>query len=227
MNSLKLLVTSSIGKKILMALTGLALFGFVVGHMVGNLQIFLGPDVLNGYAAFLKSKPALIWGARIGLLACVALHIICAIALTKENRKAAASSDNPSRTAHKASYASRTMIWSGLIVLTFILYHLAHFTVGWIDGEYLTFRDTQGRHDVYQMVVRGFSNVGVSLFYVASMFLLCTHLSHGMSSLFQSLGVRNKQNEKLFDTVAKLSAAIIFVGNCSIPFFVLTGVLKA
>ena len=128
MTSLWRMLNSTLGKKYLMGVTGLALFGFVIGHMVGNLQIFLGPEALNAYGAFLKSMPKFLWVARIGLLACVALHIWSAIQLSLEN-KAARPTTYAASGNMGVSYAARTMIWSGLIVLAFIIYHLLHFTV--------------------------------------------------------------------------------------------------
>ena len=225
MTFLRLLFCSSLGKKYLMAGTGLALFGFVVVHMIGNLQIYLGPDVLNGYAALLKGKPALLWGFRLGLFACVALHIYCAITLSLDNKRA----QGPrvaARKAPSASYAARTMPWSGLIVLAFILYHLAHFTLGWVDRDYLKMKDDAGRHDVHAMVVAGFQHPLVSGFYLVAMTLLCMHLRHGLAALCQSLGLRCKGSEKGIDRLALIAAAVILIGNSSIPAAVLFGWIR-
>ncbi len=225
MNTSNSRCNSSLGKKYVMAITGLALFGFVIGHMVGNLQIFLGKEVLNAYGAFLKSKPLLLWGARLGLLATVSFHVWAAIRLTQENRAA-----RPVRYAVTkpigASYASRTMLMSGLIVASFIVYHLLHFTMGGLDPELLTFLDEAGRHDVYRMVVVGFSTLRVSIFYLVGMALLCMHLSHGVSALFQSLGLKTGVFGGWIDGFAKISAIVIFAGNCSIPMAVMCGFLK-
>ena len=213
---------SSLGKKYLMAMTGLVLFAFVIGHMVGNLQIFLGRDAINGYAKFLKSKPWLLWAARLGLLLMLILHIWAAIKLAVENRAA-----RPVGYANtkwvSASYASHTMVWSGLIIFAFVVYHLMHFTFGTLNPAYLELKDPSGRHDVYGMMIEGFSHPAVSLFYIVAMGLLCLHLSHGVSSLFQSLGLRNGCYRSLIDRFAQASALIIFVGNCAIPVAILLG----
>ena len=205
-----------------MAITGLMLILFVLGHMAGNLQIFLGADTLNAYGAFLKSKPALLWGARGGLLLLVAVHIWSAITLSAKNKTARPVAYRVNR-AVGASYASRTMVWSGLIVLAFIIYHILHFTVGAFDPESLALKDDQGRHDIFKMVVQGFSHPLVSAFYIFAMALLCSHLSHGISSLFQSLGFRSSQQKVWADRLAFVMAWAIFIGNSSIPLAILLG----
>ncbi|MCF7763118.1 MAG: succinate dehydrogenase cytochrome b subunit [Verrucomicrobia bacterium] len=234
MNVIQKLFRSSLGKKTIMAITGILLFGFVIVHMLGNLQIFLGADVINTYAAFLKSKPALLWVARIGLLVLVGLHIGSAVQLSRQNRAARpipyGDAKHPG-----ASYASRTMLMSGLIVLAFIIYHLLHFTVAvpgvnllgasaqLPNGDFLQLKDATGHQDVFRMLVLGFSNVWVSGFYIVGMALLCMHLSHGISSLFQSLGIRQHFCGQCLDRLAMLLAAIIFIGNSSIPIAILLG----
>lgn len=225
MNALVNLFTSSIGKKFLMAITGVVLFFFVIGHMLGNLQIFLGPEVLNRYGAFLKSNPGVLWGVRIVLLVIVAIHITTAVQLSLANT-AARPEKYLTPANYKSSYASRTMIWSGVILLAFIIYHLLHFTALAIDPGFAHLHDAQGRHDVYRMVVLGFSHPLVSLFYIFSMALLCLHLSHGVSAMFQSLGLKNKAYGTLIDRFALAAAVIIFLGYSSIPVAVLLGIVK-
>lgn len=222
MNLFTAIFHSTLGKKYLMAITGLLLILFVLGHMVGNLQIFLGADTLNAYGAFLKSKPALLWGARSGLLVLVAIHIWSAMTLSAMNRAARPVSYRVNK-AVDASYASRTMIWSGLIVLAFIIYHILHFTIGAFDPDALALRDAEGRHDIFKMVVQGFSHPLVSGFYIFAMFLLCSHLSHGTSSLFQSLGFRSGQQKIWANRLAFVIAWGVFVGNSSIPLAILLG----
>jgi len=216
---------SSLGKKYIMAITGLGLFIFVIIHMLGNLQIFAGREQINAYAAFLKSRPGLLWTARIGLLILAALHIISAIQLALENRAA-----RPVRYAKwnptAASLASRTILASGLVILAFVVYHLLQFTFGLTNPDFLQLRDPLNHHDVYQMMIRGFSNVWVSVFYIIAMGLLCLHLSHGVSSMFQSVGLRSEKYRRFFTQFAKFAAVVIFIGNCSIPIAVLTGVVK-
>jgi succinate dehydrogenase / fumarate reductase cytochrome b subunit len=215
---------SSVGRKILVAVTGLGLFLFVIVHMLGNLQIFLGPDPINHYAEFLKSKPGLLWTARIGLLLLVLVHITLGIQLALENRRA-----RPVRYAvgkpPASSLASRTILISGLMIFSFVVYHLLQFTIGATNPEYMELRDAQGRHDVYSMMVLGFSHPLVAFFYVLSMALLCLHLSHGVSSTFQSLGIR-RRTWTLVDRFAKTAAVLIFIGNTSIPLAVLAGVVR-
>lgn len=222
------LFTSSIGKKFIMAATGLLLFGFVVAHLAGNLQVFLGPEAINRYGNFLQSNIEILWPARIGLLVIIALHIWAAIELTMENRAA-----RPKPYAHyevmTASYASRTMIWSGFIVLAFIIYHLLHFTVevqaiNFTGKNFASFEDASHYHDVYLMLVVGFQKLGVVLFYIFSMALLCLHLSHGLSAMFQSLGWKSPAYAPSLEKAAKVVSWLIFLGYISIPLAIYMGV---
>jgi len=213
-----------------MAITGMALFLFVVAHMLGNLQIFLGPEAINDYGYFLQSKPELVWPARIGLLVMVVLHIWSAIKLTTENRKARNHRYGEYRPVG-SSYASRTMFVSGLVLLAFIIYHLLHFTVqvraiNFTGQDFHSLEDAKQHHDVYRMMILGFQNPVVSIFYIISMSLLCLHLSHGVSSMFQSLGWKNRKYGTFIDRFAVIAAAILVIGYASIPIAVLTGVLK-
>ena len=208
---------SSLGRKYIMAVSGLLLFGFVIVHMLGNLQIFLGPEAINHYAHFLQSTPELLWSARIGLLTLVAVHIWSAIRLSMENKAARpiGYAGDPAPVA--ASYASRTMLMSGLIVAAFIIYHLLHFTVQ-TPALNLTGQDFKAlteplskHHDVFRMMIVGFSNGWVSGFYIVGMALLCLHLSHGVSSMFQSLGLKSEGSGKVIEYFARLAAGIIFL----------------
>ncbi len=225
---------SSLGKKYVMAMTGFALFGFVILHLLGNLQIFLGPNQINRYAQFLQANVELVWAARVGLLLMAALHILSAVLVSIEN-KAARPEPYGYYQAVAASYASRTMLMSGVIVAVFVLYHLLHYTVQ-VQAINLTGQDFKHfdevlagghkRHDVYRMMVVGFSNLWVSGFYVLGMALLALHLSHGASSMFQSIGWKNGPYGKWIDRMAGVAALIIFLGYCSIPAAVLTGLVK-
>jgi succinate dehydrogenase / fumarate reductase cytochrome b subunit len=232
MNRVTRLLTTSLGKKFLMAITGGGLFLFVVGHLLGNLQIFIpdGGEAINRYAHFLKSNMEILWGARIGLLVFVAIHIWASIALTIENRRARAQG-YAVREVVAASYASRTMIWSGVIIAAFVLYHLLHFTVlvESVNLKGVDFRsllDAKGRHDVHRMMIIGFSQPYVCLFYVVAIGLLCSHLSHGISAMCQSLGIRNEVNDRCIDKFARIAAVVIFVGYVSIPAAILAGIVK-
>ncbi len=216
---------SSLGKKYVMAVTGIGLFLFVIIHMLGNLQIFLGPEKLNAYAALLKSNPAILWGARIGLLAIVVLHVTSAIQLALINKRARPVGYAVGKPV-ASTFAQRTILVSGLIILAFILFHLGHYTLGLVEPEYLTWHDGQGRHDVYKMVIMGFSNPLISAFYIVAMGLLLLHLSHGVSSIFQSLGLRSKKTFGFFDKLAKGAALVLFLGNCAIPLAILMGWIK-
>lgn len=211
---------SSIGKKILVALTGLALAGFVLGHMIGNLLVFVGPDAINEYGHMLQHAlhGAGIWIARIGLLVAVVVHIVATIQLTKENR--AARPDRYGKHEQQVcSKSSRVMIWSGLTVLAFIIYHLLHFTVR-AGNDYNTYKTTlhgETVHDVYRMVIVGFSWFPAVAFYIIAMVLLASHLSHGVGSVFQTLGIATDKSEPLFKGIGKAFALLVLVGNCSIP----------
>jgi succinate dehydrogenase / fumarate reductase cytochrome b subunit len=227
---------SSLGSKFLMALTGLGLTGFVIAHMVGNLQVFSGRDALNSYAAALKHMPGLLWTARIGLLAIFLLHIVYGVKLCIANRAA-----RPVRYHFKqyreASLASRTMILTGLVILAFVLFHLAHYTFGFVSKadvedpqthtmssvSYLDLKDPTDpkRQDVYAMTIHGFRNPVISLLYVVSMALLAFHLSHGFASLFQSLGLSHPRWTPLLKTIGLALAVVVFVGNSSMPLAVL------
>ena len=213
-----------------MALSGCALFLFVIAHLLGNLQIFLGPEALNRYGHFLQTTPELLWPARLGLMALVVVHIVCAAKLTAEHR-AARPVPYAQHEIVAASYASRTMMMSGLILAAFIVYHLLHFTV-MAPGVNLTgrdfaarpaFADVQGRHDVFKMMIVGFHQPVVSGFYLVAMGLLCLHLSHGVSAMFQSLGWKDRRYGPFLDRSAQAVALVVFLGYSSIPVAVLLG----
>lgn len=228
MNILFRAYRSSLGKKYVMAITGLALFLFVIAHMAGNLQIYLGRGPINSYAEFLKAKPGLLWSARAALLALVILHITAALQLVSENNDARPVKYSEGKPTG-ASLASRTIFVSGLIIFAFIIYHLMHFTFGVTNPDFMSLKDTSdpmGRHDVFQMMVLGFSNPWVSAFYIISMGLLCLHLSHGVSSMFQSLGIRSKSNLRSIHLAARLAAIVVFIGNVSIPIAVMAKWVK-
>src|SRR5437773_1725350 len=204
MNLIKRTFGSSLGKKYIMAITGCVLFIFVVGHMLGNLQIFLGAEAINRYGHFLQSNKEILWPVRLGLLAMVLLHIWSAVKLAAENRAARpiGYADNPTPVA--ASYASRTMLMSGLIIAAFVVYHLLHFTVqvrslNFTGKDFHSMHDAQGRHDVFGMMLAGFAQPLVSGFYILAMGLLCLHLSHGVSATFQSLGLKNEVRGPVID----------------------------
>jgi len=222
---------SSLGKKYIMAVTGFVMLLFVIGHLAGNLQIFLGPEAINRYGHFLQSNPEIIWPARLFLLLMIALHIWSAVKLSLEN-KAARPIGYGEYNPVASSYASRTMLMSGIIIFAFIVYHLLHFTVqvqyvNLTGKNFVDFMDPEKRHDIFTMMVVGFSNGWVSGFYILGIALLCLHLSHGASSMFQSIGWKNKAYGPFLDKFARIAALIIFLGYTSIPVAILLGYGKA
>ena len=203
-----------------MALSGLVLAGFVLGHMTGNLLMFKGPEAINAYANWLHANPGLLWGARIVLILSTIAHIWAGILLTLENR--AAREGGPAVDAtRRASLSSRTMPYSGTVILAFLVFHLLHFTFRQVALGGVDFGD-----NVYKMVIAGFTQPAVAVFYIVSLILLCLHLSHGISSVFQTLGLRNERWRSRLDCVASLYAWIVALGFISIPLAVLSGYLK-
>lgn len=217
--------SSSIGRKWVVALTGIVLVLFVIGHLLGNLSIFLGPDAINGYALFLQNLGEILWAIRLVLLACVVLHIWFTIALWRENRAARPQKYAVKNDIETTVYA-RLMRLSGLTVLAFIIFHLAEFTWQAFTPEYRSWHDSQGRHDVYRMVIAGFSNPFVTGFYIIAIGLLAMHLSHGIASLFQTLGITTAKMRPLFERSGRTVAWIIFAGYISIPLAVFFGLLR-
>ncbi len=211
-------VGSTIGKKVLMAVSGVALVGFVVGHMVGNLLLYQGPEAINAYAEGLRKLPALLWGARVGLLAAVGIHIWSSTALTLSNQAARPVAYR--QHSHQAStYASRTMKWSGPLLLLFIIYHLLHFTTGAAHPEFEA-------GNVYRNVVIGFQNPAVAGFYIAAMLALGVHLSHGVWSMLQTVGLSHPRYDHLRTKLAVALTVVVVLGNISFPVSVLTGVVR-
>lgn len=219
------LTSTSLGQKYLMAVSGLFALLFVIGHMVGNLQIFLGQDQINHYAETLQNLGPLLWIIRAVLFAIIVIHIWKGIQLKLEN---VASRPEPYayRRYRKASLSSRTMIWTGLIIFAFVAYHLAHFTLQVTNPAFKTLVDAQGRHDVYSMMILGFQNVWVSLFYIIAIGLLCYHLSHGITSMFQSIGLNNPRFQTTLDRISVTVSVILFLGYISMPLSILAGMIK-
>lgn len=230
MNSLLHLVRSTIGRKYLVALTGVVLVGFVIVHMAGNLQIFGGPDLINHYGHVLQSNKILLWTARLGLLAAVGVHIWGAISLAVENKQARPQAYQKKNTI-QATLASLTMVISGTVILAFIIFHILHFTTKDIDPSYRDLRVQIGNEgplvpDVYGMMVKGFSNPYISAFYIISVGFLCFHLSHGVGSIFQSMGWRTRRSAPLTDFLAKAVAIVVFLGMAGVPVAVLLKVVN-
>lgn len=222
-NPLVAWIFSSIGKKTVVAVTGLALVGFVFGHMAGNMTFFFGPDAINAYAMHLKDLGIFLWVIRFGLLATVALHIVFTMLLWKENN-AARPRKYTVKSRVQASIFSRTMRLTGIIVLAFVIFHIAHFTAQIIypsyQNLYTTLPDGHKVHDVYAMMVMGFGHPLIAAFYVLAVGLLAFHLSHGIASLCQTLGLANRRMLPLFETAGRVLAWVLFLGFAAIPISV-------
>lgn len=203
-----------------MAVTGAMMFCFVVGHMLGNLQMFEAPEHINAYGHFLHNLGELLWIERGIMLLAIALHITATVQLALRTR-AARPVGYSRRQAINSSYASRTMYWSGPIVLAFIIFHLLQFTAGYVHPQ-ATF--VEG--DVYHNVVSGFQVWWVSAWYIFAVGLLCLHLSHGIWSMFQSVGIAHKRHTALLKFAAKAIAILIWLGYSSIPVSVFLGFVK-
>jgi succinate dehydrogenase / fumarate reductase cytochrome b subunit len=217
-----------VGKKVVMAVTGVVLVGFVVAHMLGNLKIFLGAEAIDTYGVFLRTMgepllpySALLWVARIVLLTCVALHITAAVQLTRMNWAARPQAYDTKRSI-ATTYAARTMRWSGVVLALFIVFHLLHLTggvVGFQPGEFVHL-------SVYHNVVAAFSLWYVSLFYIVAMACLCLHLDHGIWSMLQTIGWNNARTTPALQALSRELALVVFVGFISVPVAVLAGLVR-
>ncbi len=221
MSLLHSLFGHSVGKKLLMAGSGLLLLLFLAVHLMGNLQLFSGPETLNAYAHFLHSKPALVWGARLGMLLLFGVHMVTSILLTLENRAARPVPYHQEATI-KATLASRTMIWSGLVVAAFLVYHLLHLTLH-AAGPALT---AEGGIDVYATVVAGFQVPAIAGFYLLAQILLFFHLMHAFQSAFQTLGWRHRRFTPVLEKLGLAYALVIAGGNCAIVLSVWNGFVR-
>lgn len=212
---------TSIGKKVLVALTGIVLFGFVLTHMLGNLQVFLGPEALNTYAANLKKLGPLLWVARLVLLVSVVVHIVLSLSLAR-GASAARPIGYRMKQSAATTYAARTMKLSGPLLACFIAYHIAHFTwPGVAMGAY-----AHSSHDVYANVINGFRVPWVTAIYVVAQVLLGLHLYHGSWSLFQTLGLNHPRYNNLRQSLPRLIAITVVAGNLAMPLAVLAGVIS-
>ncbi len=209
---------TTIGKKIVMAVTGVMLFGFVVTHLLGNLQFYLGSEPMDHYAVMLRSVPELLWPARIALLLAVILHITASVQLSAL-KSAARPIGYVKKTAVQATLASRTMMWSGPVVLMFLIFHLLHLTFGTVHPDFQEVRP-------YENMVSGFRVIPVAIFYVIAVSLLGLHLYHGVWSMFQSLGVNHPRYTPLLKKFAAYASILLVLGFISIPIAVATGVMS-
>ena len=215
---------SSLGKKTLMAISGLMLVGFVIMHLAGNLLVFAGAEALNAYAEKLRHVPALLWGARAALLAAVIVHVVTSVQLARENA-AARPQHYAAYRAQKSTLAGRTMMLSGLLLLAYLVYHLLHFTFRTAHPELSMAVDPFGRHDVYAMVIMSFNNRAIALVYILGMAVLCAHLHHGIASTWQTLGFADERSLRLAGFIGRTAALLLFVGYSAIPVAVLLGYL--
>lgn len=211
---------STVGRKMVMAVTGFLLFGFVLAHMAGNLQIYLGPHAMNAYGAMLREilHGAGLWVARTGLLAAALLHIWAAWSLTRESQ--AARPVAYQRLVPDAStYASRTMRWGGVIVLLFVIYHLLHFTTGTLHPDFIP-------GDVFHNFVVGFRSVPVSIAYMTATVALGFHLRHGVWSMLRTLGLSHPRHGRMAEAAALGFAFVVTLGNLSFPIAVLARIIR-
>jgi succinate dehydrogenase / fumarate reductase cytochrome b subunit len=223
---------SSVGSKLLMALTGAGLVTFVVFHLIGNLKIFSGPESINAYAHFLKHDLGLlIWFARAGLLGIFVVHLALALKL-KGRANAARPIGYINRKAAQSNPAATTMVWTGIVIGAFVVFHLAHYTFAWVHEttdasgkvvNYLQLKDAKGHHDVYRMMVAGFSTWWIAVIYLLAQVLLFVHLSHGIASVFQTLGILGRRFTKPVKLFAVLLSGLVFVGNTAIVVAVWRG----
>ena len=223
------LYATSVGKKYAMAISGIAMMGFVLFHMIGNLKMYYGEEALNEYAAFLKTllyplapKGVVLWILRGGLLAMLALHLHAAWSLTRMNRDARNVKYQGPRDYQIAKFASRTMRWTGIVVLAYLVFHLMDLTFGVTNGA----GDEFVREEVYANVVRSFERPLVAGFYVVANILLGIHLYHGSWSIFQSLGWNNPRFNQWRNAFAVGFATVVVVGNVSFPVAVLAGIVS-
>lgn len=226
---LKPYFAGSVGQKMIVAVTGSMLVGFVIAHMLGNLQIFGGPDMINDYAKHLKDLGPLLWVARIGLLVVFVIHILVSLSLKKRSLDARPIGYQRPATI-QATLGSLTMPQTGLLILAFTIYHIAHFTLGWTqftdEGKsVLTLHTEAGNHDVYRMMILGFTNPFISVTYLAAQVVLFMHVRHGVGSVFQTLGLNTPRTAKAVGWLALAVAGLVFVGNVAIVVSVWTGVV--
>ena len=224
-NRLLALWNSVIGKKVVMAVTGAVMVLFVIVHMLGNLKLFSGPEEINAYSRFLREigQPEfgygqLLWAVRIVLLVCAVLHVIAATQLTRISWQARPVAYEEKKNV-ETTWAALTMRWSGVLLIVFVVFHLFH-----LSGGMVGFKPGQFQHlMVYQNIVAAFSNLPISIFYIASMVALGFHLDHGIWSMFQTMGWVTVENTKAWRAVSRVVAVLIFAGFVSVPVSVLAG----
>ncbi|MBN2644499.1 MAG: succinate dehydrogenase cytochrome b subunit [Desulfuromonadaceae bacterium] len=222
------MLQNSVGRKLVMAVTGFVLVSFIIVHLLGNSSVFVGADGINAYAEHLHALGPVVWIFRLVMLAVFALHIIFGIQLTLENRAARPIDYNQKKNI-RTSFGAETMIYTGLVILAFVVYHLLHFTMHVTNPEIsvgVLPADALGRADVFTMVVLSFQKFFVSLVYAGAMVAVLLHLSHGVQSLFQTLGCLGANTLPVMEKIGRAAAIVIFVGFISIPVSILLGLIK-
>jgi succinate dehydrogenase / fumarate reductase cytochrome b subunit len=220
-----LLPQTTIGRKILMAITGQLMLLFVIIHLLGNTTVYFSN--LNAYAAALRAMPLLLWLVRLLMASSLVIHVYLGIVLTLENRKAKPEAYSVSRHI-SATFAGRNMIWTGALIGAFLIYHILHFTIQIISPEFAAIGhpDALGRPDVFMMVVRGFQQSGIAWLYVFFMATLLLHLTHGIQSSFQTWGLNSEQSFPVITRGGQIAATILFLGYAAIPVVIVAGILK-
>jgi len=222
------LLQSAVGRKLLMAITGFMMIAFLISHLIGNSTVWGGPDWLNSYAEHLHSVPPLVWILSIILLVIFIFHIFLGITLTLENWKARPVNNSQTRYL-RSSISSRTMIYTGILILAFVAYHLLHFTFQVIYPD-ISFSnlapDHMGRHDLFSMMVLGFQNLSIAFIYVAGLIALFIHLYHGIASFFQTMGWNNNKTLPIIEFLSKGLALVILAGFIFIPIAIIVGLVN-
>ena len=219
------LLKSTVGKKIIMAITGVLMLAFIIIHMIGNSTIYFG--WLNAYVEHLHALPLLVWMFRIGMLTVFSIHVFFGITLTLENRAARPQAYTVKKSL-RATFSGKNMIWTGLIIAAFLIYHLLHFTLQITHPEISSRMnlDVLGRPDVFKMVVLSLQKFFTAIIYVSAMIVLFLHLNHGIQSFFQTLGLNNDRTLPAITKAGTIAAVIFFLGYMAIPIAVFTGILK-
>jgi len=218
------LFTSSVGRKVLMAVSGFFLLGFIVAHLAGNSTIFAGSDWLNAYAEHLHALGPFVWVFRVFMIIVLGVHVLFGVILTLENWGA-----NPGKYAVsrrvKATFSSRNMIWTGLLLFVFLVYHLLQFTIH-VTPDVVLATDNAGRPDVYTMVVSSMRIAAIAAVYILGMIVLFLHTKHGIQSFLQTLGLSNDALLPRYTLAGKLISAVFLIGFGAIPVLILTGILS-
>ena len=216
-------LSSSIGRKIVMAVTGLMLLGFLVIHLFGNSLIYVG--WINAYGEKLHSLPPVVWAFRLVMLCVIVVHIYFGVTLTLENNAAKPASYAVKKNL-RATFSGRTMIWTGLLIVVFLVYHLFHFTLRMTNPDISNSLDALGRLDVFKMVVLSFKNFAISGIYIAAMIALGLHLFHGVQSFVQTLGLNSDKSLPCVEKTGQVVALILYAGYVSIPLVIILGILN-